>query len=271
MNHLSQQVVEPSPATGRAPWRALPRLLISRRWRWATLVVIMLALVMLRLCVWQLDRLHQRRVANAQITARLDQPPLNLLAAPFNADGDAYRRTVVHGTFDNAQSVVLRNRARQGAPGAHLLTPLRIDGSNQAVLVDRGWLPLEASAPEQRQQFAVAGTVTIQGIVRAPQTRTSSISPQDVVPPNERLDAWYRPDVARIAQQLPYPALPVYVEAEQPANQPPGLPRPDPQLDLSEGPHLNYAIQWVAFTIILLGGYAAFVVNRAGTVPPRAS
>lgn len=271
MNRSSQYATEPLQSSRRAQWRAVPRLLISRRWRWATLVIVALALVMLRLGVWQLDRLQQRRAENAQVEARLNEAPIVLTGQPLDLAQDEYRRTIVRGTFDNEQSVLLRNRARQGAPGAHLLTPLRIEGSDQAVLVDRGWLPLDVIAPEQRRQFDVEGSVEIQGIVRAPQTRTSTfLTPQDPAPENGRLDAWYRPDVARIAQQLPYPLLPLFIEAEQPADQPPGLPRPDSQLDLSEGPHGNYAIQWFAFTTILLGGYAAFAATRARVAPPAA-
>ncbi len=270
MNRSSQYAAEGAQSTRRTNWRAVPRLLLSGRWRWATLVILAAALVMLRLGVWQLDRLAQRRAENARVEARLNEPPIALTGDPLNPAQDEYRRAVVRGTFDNEQSVLLRNRARQGAPGAHLLTPLRIEGSDQAVLVDQGWIPLDLIAPEQRQQLAVEGIVEIQGMVRAPQTRTSSLTPQDPLPENGRLDAWYRVDVARIAQQLPYPLLPFYIEAEQPADQPPGLPRPDPQIDLSQGPHLNYAIQWFAFTTILLGGYVAFAATRTRGAPPAA-
>ena len=229
----------------------------------------MLAVIMLRLGVWQLDRLGQRRAENARIEQRLRGAPVALVGQPLDLAQDEYRRVVVRGTFDHGNSVLLRNRARQGDPGMHLLTPLRIENSDQAVLVDRGWLPLDAIAPETRQQFNVEGTVEIQGIVRAPETRTSPISAQDRVPDGGRLDAWYRPDVARIAAQTPYLLLPFYVEAEHPPDQPLGLPRPDPQLDLSDGPHLNYALQWFAFTITLLGGYAAFVATRSPTRTPQ--
>jgi surfeit locus 1 family protein len=267
MNPSHHKLAERQQPFKNANWRVLPRTLISRRWRWVTLGVIVLSVIMLRLGVWQLDRLGQRRAENARIEQRLNSAPLALTGQPLDLVQDEYRRVTVRGTFDHSNSVLLRNRARQGDPGMHLLTPLRIENSDQAVLVDRGWLPLDATAPETRQQFDVAGTVEIQGIVRAPKTRTSPISAQDRVPEDGRLDAWYRPDVARIAAQMPYPLLPFYVEAEQPPDQPPGLPRPDPQIDLSNGPHLNYALQWLAFTITLLGGYAAFVATRPPPAP----
>jgi surfeit locus 1 family protein len=252
-------------------WRALPRLLVSRQWRWVTFGVLVLALVMIRLGFWQLDRLAEKRASNALIQSRLAAPALQLTGQPIDLADNEYRHASVTGTFDNDQAVLLRNRSRDGVPGMHLLTPLRITGSNQAVLVDRGWLPLELTAPEARQQFNVAGTVQVQGIVRVPKTRTSSFGPQDRQPEGGRLDMWFRPDVGRIAQQVPYPLLPFYLEAEQPVDQAPGLPRPQLQIDLSEGPHLSYAIQWFAFTITLLGGYGALVATRGSQQTPTRS
>jgi surfeit locus 1 family protein len=252
----------PSNATSLSAWKALPRLLVGRQWRWVTLGVLALALVMMRLGFWQLGRLGEQRASNARIEERLQAPPLQLTGQPLNLETDEYRRAVVTGTFDHDQAILLRNRAREGVPGMHLMTPLRIAGSDQVVLVDRGWLPLELATPEARRQFDVAGTVEVQGIVRAPRSNTTRFGPQDRQPEGGRLDAWFRPDIERIAQQMPYPLLPYFLEAEQPANQSPGLPRPQPQIDLSEGPHLSYAIQWFAFTMTLLGGYAALVVTR---------
>lgn len=253
----------PPPSTVRA-WRALPRLIVSRRWRWVSLGVLVLAAFMIGLGVWQLDRLQQRLDRNAQVAQRALAAPLAIGTQPVNLAQDEYRRAVVWGTLDNQHSILLRNRALNGVPGMHLLTPLRIDGSDQVVLIDRGWLPLAQLEPEQRSQFDIPEVVEVQGFLRAGQPATDRIGPQDRIPPSGRLDAWFRVDTERITQQLPYPLLPYYVEAEEPLQQNASLPRPDLQLDLGDGPHLGYAIQWFAFTLILLGGYAAFVVTRSG-------
>ena len=47
----------------------LGRTLFSRRWWWVTLIVLVLMAVFARLGFWQLDRLEQRRAANAQLIA----------------------------------------------------------------------------------------------------------------------------------------------------------------------------------------------------------
>jgi surfeit locus 1 family protein len=43
----------------------------------------------------------------------------------------------------NSQEVALRNQVWNDQIGVHLLTPLKISGSDLAVLVDRGWVPVQ--------------------------------------------------------------------------------------------------------------------------------
>lgn len=250
--------IQPS---GLAAWRALPHLLISREWRWVTLGVIVIMLVLIRLGVWQLDRLGQRRATIALIASRVDEPPIQLTGQPLDAEANEYRQVLVTGTYDHSSEVVLRNRSRDGSPGMDILTPLRIDGSDQSVLVNRGWVPLMEAKPEARRQFTVAGPVTVRGVVRPSRVQTSSWGPQDRQPAGGRLDAWFHADVGKIANQVSYPLLPFYIE-QLPVENAPDLPHPQPNIEMNEGPHLSYAIQWFSFATILVCGYGAFVVTR---------
>jgi surfeit locus 1 family protein len=227
-----------------------------------TLVVLAGVVVLCRLGIWQLDRLAQRHAQNALIDAQMAAPAMPLSgSAPIDPNALDYRRVRVRGVYDSAQEIVLRNRALDGVPGVDLITPLRLAGSEQAVLVDRGWVPLEQSAPAARRAFDEPGEVTVEGVARRAQTYTGG----PVDPPRNadrpRLDAWFRVDIARIQQQLGYPVLAVFIE-QQPAAGDPPLPKRVATTDLGEGPHLSYAIQWFAFATTLLVGYLAFVYQR---------
>lgn len=246
-----------------AAWRALPRLLISRQWRWYTLGVIVIAFGLFRLGMWQLERRQQRLERNALVAQRISAPPIELTGQPLDLNEYEYRRVVITGEYDAGQEIVLRNRARGGQPGLDILTPLRIAGSDQSVLVDRGWVPLDQSTPEARRQFAVSGPVRVEGIVRRPQQRSGWIAPTDIQPPGGRLDAWFWTDIAHINTQIPYPLLPFYVE-QTPIEGQQGLPSPQLNVDYqSEGSHWSYAIQWFSFMVTGLVGYAALVVQRS--------
>jgi surfeit locus 1 family protein len=226
-----------------------------------TLAVLAGVIVLCRLGIWQLDRLAQRHAQNALIDAQIAAPAMTLTGAPINSNVLDYRRVRVRGVYDSAQEVVLRNRALDGVPGVDLITPLRLAGSAQAVLVDRGWVPLDQSAPAARRAFDEPGEVTIEGVARRAQTYTGGPVDPPLSPDRPRLDAWFRVDIPRIQQQLGYPLLTVFIEQQPTAADPP-LPKRVPTTDLGEGPHLSYAIQWFAFATTLLVGYVAFVYQR---------
>ena len=242
------------------------RTLFSRKWRIATILIIIAIGVQVRLAVWQVERLQERRVYTARVQAQLDQPPLTLEAGALGEDLSAmeYRSIVVRGEFDFAHEVALRGQSWNGTLGARLLTPLRIAGSDRAVLVDRGWIPYEETENGQWPQYAQPGEVIVPGQIRASRQQTGLGFRSDPTPlPGERLTAWNHTNVEAIGAQLPYPLLPVYIQQ---------APEPDPDtvlpyaglspLDLSEGSHLGYAGQWFMFALVFGVGYLVFVRHQ---------
>lgn len=237
----------------------LLRLLFSRRWWWVTLLVLVAMAVMGRLGVWQLDRLQERRAANAELRRQLAADPLSL-----NEDLNgvelttmADRRVRAVGRFDYSQQVLLKLQNFRGQAGGHLLAPLLLEGRDRAVLVDRGWIPEAELAPENWSDFDESGTVVVTGVIRLTETA------RGVEPPQEAQQEWYRINVQAIERQLPYDVLPVYVLQSPPPAREQELPyRQEPEIDLSEGPHLSYAIQWFAFSLMLGGGYIYYVHRR---------
>ena len=228
-----------------------------RGWLLAALIAAA-TLIMLGLGVWQLDRLGQRRAENDVIRARLEAPPVDLTQAPA-ADLPEYQRVRLHGTYDFSQEIVLRNRAHLGSPGVRVLTPVRLSSTDAAVLVDRGWIPFTQAAPADRAPYQQPeGEVAVEGIVRPAQEREAAFLPADptLSPELPRLDAWFRVDVGQIQDQVPYALLPYYVEADA-GSDPQALPIGGYEVDLTDGPHLGYAVQWFAFALILVVGSLA--------------
>lgn len=244
----------------------MARTLLTPRWIITTLLVIVAVGVMVRLGFWQLDRLAERRAFNTRVQAQVDAPPIDLnQTLPVDQLYDMeYRQVIVRGEFDPANSVILRNQVHDGRPGYHLLTPFKIAGSEYAVLVDRGYIPMEDSQPEQWSKHAVTGEVTLEGVIqRAHVPRMFGVPDPTLAPGQNRLDAWNAPNLERIQEQVPYPLVPVLVAAEANPNNGVGFPLAQVgQPDLSEGSHMGYAIQWFAFAGILGLGYPFFVRSQ---------
>lgn len=234
---------------------SLLKQLFSKRFVESTLLVIIACGVMIRLGFWQLDRLEQRQALNAELKARLAVPALTVsqITPSTQLDTLRYRAIVARGHFDDSQTVALEGQQWQDQPGIHLLTPLIIDGSDQAVLVDRGWLPAALAEPEQWIRFQTDGVTEITGRIQLSQPRLNA---PPLVEPEHRI---FQVDLDRLQGQLPYTLLPVFI-VQSPASDQTERPfRREPDLRLSNGPHLGYALQWFAFTLILAGGYLKYI------------
>jgi surfeit locus 1 family protein len=233
----------------------------SLRWILTTLLVIVGVGVLIRLGIWQLDRLEWRRAFNARVISQINAEPLDLnLNQPADALYDMeYRQVTVAGTYDFNQEVLLRNQTWDNQMGFHVLTPLKITGSDWYVLVDRGWIPYEDAG--NLSTFQESGSVSIQGILRRAQEKPDfgGVPDPTLAPNQSRLDTWNVVNLPRITTQSGLKMLPVYIIA-RPAAAQTGLPyRSLPAVEISEGSHLSYAIQWFTFAAILGVGYPFFV------------
>lgn len=231
----------------------------------AGLFAVLTAAGCIRLGIWQLDRLAQRRAHNATLVARLHAAPVPLAALPTDSTVH-YRRVHVSGTYDFDHEIVLSGRTRNGSPGVNLITPLRTDDGARVVMVNRGWVyspdasTVDRSRYLQREHASLAGYVDVFP-PSAPGDPRSSADPR----------TWRRLDAARLSATLPYPIEPYYVvalpdSASAPsANLQTGTPGDTvvrlalPSLD--EGPHKSYAIQWFSFAAIAIVGVTALVVK----------
>lgn len=236
-------------------------------------LAILAAALFVRLGLWQLDRLDQRQTRNGERRARLALPPLALEPGPLfpAADSIAWRRVVLDGRYDFDREIVVRGRAYRGTPGAELLTPLRL--GDVGVLVHRGWLPaadgfrpdLTAGRPESSTS---SGPVRVEGIALPdPGSGGAGVATTYVVAGQEHLVV-SRVDLEAAQEAVPYALAGFYVRATRPGITGASL-QPLAELDLSDGPHLGYAIQWFAFAVIAIGGAGALILRGARSAPER--
>ncbi len=230
--------------------------LFKRRWILTSLLVLAASVVMVRLGFWQLDRLAGKRAYIASAQAALVAEPLQISGNETDLKAADYlnRPATVSGEYDFEHEVLLKNKFFGNQPGFHLLTPFRIAGSQRALLVDRGWIPLDEATSGDLNAFQEPAVQTISGRIEPEDLRPRQAE-STVVTDNQ----WYRLDLAGIQAQMPYELLPFYV-ALTPSDDHTALPnRNPPEIILDEGPHLGYAIQWFLFALVVPVVYAVQV------------
>ena len=250
------------------------------KWIAGHLLAAVLVLLFIRLGFWQLDRHAQHVARNELLEARLAQDPVPLrdllpdagVAVAGDGGGEfAFRRVTATGRFAPEDELLLRNRAFQGRPGWHVLTPLVLadpasdDPDPVAILVDRGWVPQNLDTPPVADAAPPTGEVQLQGVLVPEQDPATgpmaNLAPSD--PEEGVLQRAFLVDVERLAPQLPYDLLPAYlvatrVEPARTLDLPVAPEAPAPEA----APHLAYAVQWFIFAAIGIIGYALLLRRR---------
>ncbi len=215
------------------------------------------ALVCLRLGFWQLSRLSERKALNRELSARATTAPVPMNQLPKDTGAAHFRRVRVSGVYDYTHEIYVTNRTRNGSPGVQLVTPLRVAGTDTAVLVTRGWVYAPDGMTIERSRWKEPDTLNGDAFVEFFNTGNGNAK----LAGRDRSYRWL--DERTLAQDFPYPIAPYHLilisgGAAAGPNVPPRLDVPP----LDEGPHQSYAIQWFSFATISIIGMFLFVRRK---------
>ncbi len=218
------------------------------------IAAVLAAALTARLGVWQLDRAAQKLALQAAVDAEAARPPLR------NAElGDAalHRGVVLRGTWVAERTVWLDNRPMAGRAGFYVVTPLRLAGRAEAVLVQRGWAPRD---PTDRSRVPALttppGEVEITGRLSASPSRLYELGEGGGGSIRQNLDP------TAFAAESGLALLPLTVVQTAPAGADDGLLRHWPAPDLGLHKHYGYAFQWFALCALIVGLYVWFQLLR---------
>lgn len=230
------------------------------RWKVALfggLLLIVLIPAFISLGMWQWRKAEVKTGLQTELDALSTRAAVPLPTAPTDVEWLRFRHVSLRGTYDASRQVLIDNRLHQERAGYHVITPLRLEGSEMHVLVNRGWLP----APDDHRFVPDApvptGTVELSGIAVVPGQRFFNLAPQ----PSTGWDpVWQNLDLGRFRQVVTYPLQSVVIQLDRDA--PGGYVREWPRLDGQAGRNYGYALQWFGFAAASLGIWAYFLFRR---------
>ncbi len=233
-----------------------------RRFVFVSVAVAIAFAILCALGFWQVHRLHWKEALIAAAETRSTLPPVPMPGPSewprLDPESYEYRTVSATGTFlhdkeVHAYTVLSEARGPAHGQGYWVLTPLELADGSGTVIVNRGFVPEDRKAPSTRPEGQVDGEVTVEGLMRAPQTGSLFLPSDDPVK-----NVWFTRDPQKIAaaEDLQGPVAPFTIDQRAPVP-PGGLPQPGETRLHFRNAHLGYIITWFGLALALLGIYAA--------------
>jgi surfeit locus 1 family protein len=237
----------------------------GRFWRITAAAVLGVA-AGLALGAWQLSRAAQK---TAMYAAQVQHKSLSVLtgrelAIAGNPAAVVWRPVRLQGHWVPGQTVFLDNRQMQGKVGFDVLTPLRIDGTDSAVIVQRGWVQRNFLDRTKLPPIETpTGLVEIDGLIAPPPPKLYAFAGAESGTIRQNLDL----GEFRARTGLPLLAG-LSVQQAGPASE--GLLRDWAQPGSGVEKNYGYAFQWFALSALIAILYVWFQFIAPRRKVPRA-
>ena len=217
----------------------------------------LVALVFIILCLiaaqWQYQRGVDRHARNAIIEKHIALAPTSLDSVKDSPLAAEWQSVTTQGVFDPTKQILLKNRYSEGFYGFEVLT-LFTTPNNEKFWVDRGWVKAGAAAtiaptitPPPTTPVSITGRLRLDSSLprgsffALPADGSGLISKLDAQSQLDTQD--YYIDLLSGSESSLTPAVPAQ------------LP------ELSDGPHMAYALQWLFFGGLVI--YGRILIRRA--------
>lgn len=229
-----------------------------KHYPWLSLVTLGAFILLCGLSLWQVERLYWKRDLIRTIETTRAAPPIHIRTLNQLSKVTEFRRVVLHGTLLNDDSFHLQARYYKGNLGFNLITPMRLtDGA--LLFLNRGWVPKDYKTNPKVKITTPEGRIKVTGIIRS-NDRPRSYLPQN--DPEKGLWLWQDTlewsSILRRKHPTSTLILPILVQQTHEGNRDDGFPIPqDAQFKLRND-HLEYALTWGSFALILLVIYVIY-------------
>lgn len=232
-----------------------------RRAAWVLLAALVGVVLTASLGAWQLSRAAQKIAIQSALDSRSALPALSAADLAHDAEAAAlqhYRPVRIRGEWVAERTVFLENRQMNARAGFYVVTPLRLEGRPEAVLVQRGWVVRDMNDRSLLPAMVTPpGIVEVQGSIAPPPARLYEFDSAATGVIRQNLD------VAGFALETGLRLAPLSVQQHDDASAAKdGLLRqwPRPAVDVQK--HYGYAFQWFALSALMAGLYVWFQLLR---------
>ena len=223
----------------------------------------LVALATISLCIklgfWQYDKALAKQSQQLQLDTRQAEKPISLLKPLINVESLRYKRVKVQGTYHTDYQIFLDNQVQNTVAGYQVITPLQIQGTQQFVLINRGWV----KGPANRQVPNVitpGGIQKLEGDISLPADQFFTLEAPIENKPKWQ-PVWQNLDIQRYVRSVPFYAQPYIVRMDAKSNAG-GFVRNWPVPGERVTKHLGYAYQWFGFALTIFVIYIVLNIKK---------
>jgi surfeit locus 1 family protein len=230
----------------------------ARRFRptwWGTVLALVGIAAGIQAALWQTGRAQEKQQIADAMAQRATAPAIHVGTSRLKAEDVEYRTVEARGRFEPRGLVYLDNRVHKGRVGYEVVMPLRMEGSDVLLLVNRGWVAGTGDRQRLPEIRTPEGLVEVTGIAVVPGTKMYELSETAI-----EGSVWQNLSTERYTASTGYEVQPVLVR--QTNDVPDGLIRDWTVSDRAINVHRSYAFQWYALAALVLVVYLAMSFKR---------
>ncbi|MFM9834807.1 MAG: SURF1 family protein [Methylophilaceae bacterium] len=223
-----------------------------------TLSAIVVMAICIKLGLWQYSKAEAKQALQSRLEAGMLLAPVSLPIGIKDIESWRYRKVKFSGFYEPKFQFFLDNQVDNNIVGYHVLTPIKLENSNQLVLVDRGWI---AGSLDRKPPVAVvpAGLQQIEGDIYIPLAKAFTL--ETTSRSGQWQNVWQNLDMKFFAQAVSAEVKPYVVRLDAKSNAGGFLrnwPKPGERVTM----HLGYAYQWFGFALTLLVIYIVLNIKK---------
>lgn len=177
-----------------------------------TLLSIALIAAFISFGQWQWSKATVKGDLQTLLDTRSAEPAIQMPTVVADAQAMRYRQIVTRGHYEPEHQILLDNRVHREQAGYHVITPLRIEGSEMRVLVNRGWVPALAEHSQTPQVATPTGLVEVSGMAIVPGTRYFTLGAESAGGTNGWQKVWQNLDLPRYGKVVQFSVQPMIIQ-----------------------------------------------------------
>ena len=155
------------------------------------------------------------------------------------------------------------NIVKSGKSGYHVITPLKVNNSEQRILINRGWINTGLDRMQLPTVSTPEGIIKIMGTLDKPRSKPVLLF-TDYLPDFEGNQRWIYVDTDYMSKKWEIP-IAAYLLLQTNPNIQDNLSRKWPNFVNKASMHIGYSIQWAAFALISFIGFIAINLKDTTT------